>query len=231
MATFSVLLVTAAPPGQPGDAGGAFVKIDSREALLRSAELFVNRENVRQIQLCFLPEMLEQGKRKFGGHLSFSGVKIISGGPAWIDQFAAAAANVPSDCTHVLVHDAARPAVSYLDIEAVMSEAEKHPAVWMTAPVPTRLAEVDASGKAVAFAPAERFLQVLTPQAFARQRFLEIARSRQEPPASSVRLLKGSPLNVRVGSSADASLVRAMIGLLPKPKVKGPASPFEEAQW
>jgi len=86
MAEFSVLLLTAAPPSQ--EAGGAFVKIDGREALLRSVELFLNRENVKQIQLAFLPEDLEEGKRKYGGHLGFSGVKVISGGPRWIDQIA-----------------------------------------------------------------------------------------------------------------------------------------------
>ena len=142
-----------------------------------------------------------------------------------------AAATVSADCTHVLVHDAARPAVSCIDIEAVMNEAQQHPAVYVVAPLRTMLAQVDAGGKATAFAPAEGFMQVLTPQVFSRQRFLEIAQSRQEPPPSAVRLLRGSALNVRLGSSADASLVRAMINLLPKPKVKGPTSPFEEAQW
>ena len=41
-ATFSVLLVTAAPPGHGSESGGAFVKIDGRESLLRCAELFLN---------------------------------------------------------------------------------------------------------------------------------------------------------------------------------------------
>ena len=49
-ATFSVVIVTAAPAGQAAEAGGAFVKIDGREALLNSVELFLNRDNVKQIQ-------------------------------------------------------------------------------------------------------------------------------------------------------------------------------------
>ena len=47
MAVFSVLLLTAPPPGLSGEAGGSLVKIDGREALLRSVELFLNRENVK----------------------------------------------------------------------------------------------------------------------------------------------------------------------------------------
>ena len=52
-ATFSVLVLTAAPPGQTSESGGAFVKIDGREALLRSVELFLNRDVVKQIHVAF----------------------------------------------------------------------------------------------------------------------------------------------------------------------------------
>ena len=51
MATFSVVVATAAPPGMGAEAAGAYVKIDGREALLRSIELFLNRPNIKQIQL------------------------------------------------------------------------------------------------------------------------------------------------------------------------------------
>src|SRR5438128_3294535 len=134
MAVFSVLILTAAPPGQAGEAGGAFVKIDGRESLLKSVELFLNRDNVKQIQVGFLPDDIEECKRKFAAHLSFSGVKVFSGGPRWIDQLTGAAGKIAPECTHVLVHDAARPAVAYSDIDALMEEAEKHDAIMLTAP-------------------------------------------------------------------------------------------------
>ena len=60
MATFSVLLLTAPPAGGNAEAGGPFVKIDAREVLLKSSELFLNRENVKQIQIVFLPENRSQ---------------------------------------------------------------------------------------------------------------------------------------------------------------------------
>jgi hypothetical protein len=34
-----------------------------------------------------------------------------------------------------------------------------------------------------------------------------------------------------VSGGGDAGLVKQMISMLPKPKVKAPSSPFEEAQW
>src|SRR5690242_8187695 len=126
MSVFSVLLVTAAPPGLPAEAGGAFVKIDGREALLRSVELFLNRENVKQVQLVIATDAMEEAKRKYGPHLGFTGVKLVSGGNKWLEQVVAAADRISPEATHVILHDAARPAVPYSDIDALMEAAEKH---------------------------------------------------------------------------------------------------------
>src|SRR5688500_5854535 len=101
-AVFSVVVLTAAPPTQAAEAGGVYVKIDGREALLRSVELFLNRDNVKQIQLVVDPEDLDEAKRKYGGHLGFSGVKLVTGGPRWTDQITAAGKTISPDCTHVI---------------------------------------------------------------------------------------------------------------------------------
>jgi 2-C-methyl-D-erythritol 4-phosphate cytidylyltransferase len=231
MANFSVLLLTAAPPGQASEAGGAFVKIDGREALLRSVELFLNRDNISQIQVVVLSEMLEETKRRHGAHLSFSGVKLIAGGSKWIDQLAAGAEHLPEGCTHAIVHDAARPAVAYSDIDRLMEEATQHPAVALASPTRSTLVEVDEGGNAIAYHLPERFMQLLTPQAFTCDRLRAMAASRTELHASELRLLKGSPLNIRLSGSGDATIAKAMISMLPRPKVRPPASPFEEAQW
>jgi hypothetical protein len=38
-------------------------------------------------------------------------------------------------------------------------------------------------------------------------------------------------MNVRVNSAGDAALIKSLLMMLPKPKVRPPNSPFEEAQW
>src|SRR3954471_21668771 len=120
MATFSVVILTAAPAGQALEAGGAFVKVDGRESLLRSVELFLNRDNVKQIQLAVEPDALEEAKRKYGPHLGLFGVKVFAGGVRWAEQIAAAASRIADECTHVILHDGARPAVPYSDIDHLM---------------------------------------------------------------------------------------------------------------
>jgi 2-C-methyl-D-erythritol 4-phosphate cytidylyltransferase len=231
MATFSVVALTAPPPGQSAEAGGAYVKIDGRESLLRSVELFLNRDNVKQIQLVVTPEQLEEAKRKYGAHLGFSGVKLLSGGPKWMDQAALAAKTLSPDTTHVILHDAARPVVAYSDIDALMEEAQKHDAVVLTAPLRATLAEVDEGGNAMAYHTPGSFVQILTPTAFSKAKFLEMTASGRELHPSAVTLLKGSPLNIRVGVAGDERLAKAMLGMLPKPKMKPSSGPFEEAQW
>ena len=231
MATFSVLILTAAPTGQGAEAGGAFVKIDNREALLRSVELFLNREEVKQIQVCFLPDDLEEAKRKYAPHLTFSGVKVYAGGPRWMDQVAAAKDRIVPEATHVILHDAARPAVPYSDVDAIMEAAERHDAVVLAAPSRTPLIEVDEGCNALAIHPIIRFMQLLTPQCYSRKKFDELASAKQEAHPSQLHIVKGSSLNIRVGGAGDLSLVKAMLNMLPKRKVKGPSNPFEEAQW
>ncbi|HSV14089.1 MAG TPA: 2-C-methyl-D-erythritol 4-phosphate cytidylyltransferase [Tepidisphaeraceae bacterium] len=230
-ATFSVLVLTAPPPGLGSEGGGAFVKIDGREALLRSVELFLNRDNIKQIQLAILPDEMEEAKRKYGAHLGFSGVKLINGGPRWVDQLSAAAATISPDATHVIVHDAARPAVPYSDIDALLAEAEQHPAVALTTPLRTTIIETDEGGNPVGSYPPQRYVQLLTPQAFSKAKFAEIAAAKAEVHPSQWKLIKGSPLNIRAGGPGEAGLIKTMINMLPKPKLKAPSSPFEEAQW
>src|SRR5947209_8055579 len=166
--TFSVAVLTAAPPGQAAEAGGAYVKIDGREALLRSVELFLNRDNVKQIQVVVLPDELEEAKRKYGPHLSFSGVKLISGGPKWMDQIAAAAKTISDDATHVILHDAARPAVPYFDIDSLIECAGKHDVAVLATPARSTLVEVDEGGNALAYHLAPSFMHLQTPQAFSK---------------------------------------------------------------
>jgi 2-C-methyl-D-erythritol 4-phosphate cytidylyltransferase len=230
MPSFSVIVLTAAPPGAVTEPNGAYVKIDGREAVLRSVELFLNRDNVPQIQLVVTPEMIADAKQKYGHHLGFSGVKLVTGGPKWLDQITAASATVSADATHVVIHDAARPAVPYTDVAAVLEAAAEHPAVAMVTPVKSALLELDPGGTAVARHPASTFVQLITPQTFDRKTFDEVVKTRSELHPSRLFLLTGSPLNLRVNSAGDAGMVKTMLGMLPKKKVQS-ASPFDEAQW
>jgi 2-C-methyl-D-erythritol 4-phosphate cytidylyltransferase len=231
MSTFSVVILTAAPPGQSTEAGGPFVKLDGREILLKTVELFLNRDTVKQIQVVFLPEAIEEAKRKYGPHFGFSGVKVVGGGPKWTDQIHAAGEKISPDVSHVILHDAARPAVPYTDLDAITEAADKDPILGLATPLRSTLVEMDEGGNPLAYHLPGSFMQLATPQVFLRERFVKFAQTKVEPHPSEIKLLKGSPLNVRVGGGGDIGLIKAMLNMMPKPKINAPASPFEEAQW
>lgn len=231
MAIFTVLVLTAPPPTQSSEAGGAYVKIDGRESLLRAVEMFLNRENVKQILLAVNAEDAEESKRKYGTHLGLMGVKLVyATGPKWSDQIAAAGPKIAPECTHVIIHDAARPAVPFSDIDALMECAESSPVAILVSAVRNQLVELDEGSNPVAYHLPTQYMNVLTPQVYSKEKFLQWA-SGKEPHASEAKLVKGSPLNLRVGGSAEERVAKAMINMLPKPKVRAPDNPFEEAQW
>ena len=232
MAVFSVLLVTVPPFGAAGESGSAFLKIDGREAVLRSVELFLNRDEIKQIQLVVHPDTLEEAKRRHGGHFGFAGVRLLGGGPRFVDQMAAAAEKLSPDCTHVLIHDAARPAVPYTDIEAALALGNSNsPAIALCVPVRGALAQLDEGGNPVGFVPEASYMLVVTPVVLTRAKFMELAQTKRDLHASDLTLIKGSPLNARLASAGDGPMVKAMISMLPKPRSKAAGSPFEEAQW
>jgi 2-C-methyl-D-erythritol 4-phosphate cytidylyltransferase len=111
-----------------------------------------------------------------------------------------------------------------------MVEAEKHPAVALTSPVRSQLLEVDEHGQAMACRTPTEFVHLLTPMAFTREKFLALCASKSEPHASELTLVKGSPLNVRVGGGGDAGFVKTFLNMLPKKKIQS-MGVFEEAQW
>lgn len=232
MATFSVLLLTAPPPGIEKIGGnGAFTKVDGRESLLKAAEMFLNRDPVKQIQVVIAAEQIEEAKRKYGGHFGFSGIKIIAGGPKWLDQIAAAKEKISPDATHVVIHDAARPAVAFSDIDALLDAAEKAQVAALATPLRAGLIETDEGGNAIGLVSPERYHLLVTPIAYARTVFDEMATKKAEPHASLYTLVKGLASNVRLNGAGDVGLVSAMLKTLPKPKIKAPDNPFDEAQW
>ena len=83
-----------------------------RPLLMRTVELFTKRQEVSSIIVAGPPDTIEEFRDKYGPALGFHGATIVSGGKVerW-ETVKNAISAVPDDCTHIAVHDAARPAV------------------------------------------------------------------------------------------------------------------------
>jgi len=223
MSDMAVILVSAPPETMAAD-DAALVKIDGREAVLRAMEMFTNRAGVVQILLTIDPQQAEVYKQKIGSHLMFMGVKLSQGGATWQEQLAHARTLLKPEAAHVLVHDAARPALPYTDLDSLTALAGQYPSVGLAAPFRGTLVNGIVPGSCEVI--AGQFAELQSPIMYNRSAFESLCDGTAPP----LHLIEGSRLNVRAGTH-DAGYVKAMIGLLPKPKIKPASSPFEEAQW
>jgi 2-C-methyl-D-erythritol 4-phosphate cytidylyltransferase len=227
---FAVVVFTAAPDAASSPQG-AFVSVDGRASLLRAVELFVNREGVAQIFVSVGPTDAESFKGKFASHLMILGIKAVTAtGPSLKDHLTAAIAKLPAEATHVVVHDGARPAVAPPELDALLELATKHDAIAMVAPLNAAVLEIEA-GMISSHRPQKSLRSLVTPMVFSRKAFEEFAQKGIESMLSRIVPFESTALNVRVNAGNESGLAKAMIGLLPKPKLKGPSNPFEEASW
>jgi 2-C-methyl-D-erythritol 4-phosphate cytidylyltransferase len=111
--------------------------------LLRTVELFTRRDEVKSIIVAGPPDELDDFRMRYGAQLGFHGVQIVAGGKTerW-ETVRNALAVVPSDATHVAVHDAARPGASDELLGRVFEAAKVHPAVIPGLPVADTLKRV-----------------------------------------------------------------------------------------
>jgi 2-C-methyl-D-erythritol 4-phosphate cytidylyltransferase len=110
--------------------------LGGRPLLMRTVELFAKREEVKSIVVAGPPESFDEFVKRYGATLSFFGAQVVKGGTTerW-ETVKNALASVPDECTHVAVHDAARPATSNSLLTRIFEAARQFDAVIPVVPV------------------------------------------------------------------------------------------------
>jgi 2-C-methyl-D-erythritol 4-phosphate cytidylyltransferase len=173
-------------------------------------------------------------------------VQIVEGGGERFESVANALATLKPDADFVAVHDAVRPCLTAMQIDAIFHAAVKHGAAVPAVPVADTLKRVDAKQKVTGTVPREGLWLAQTPQAFRRDWLTEAYARRGELPrpatddaqlveaaGHSVLVVPGSSTNIKITTPADLPLAEAILKTLPKPAVDRPAHPFadEERMW
>jgi len=105
-------------------------EIGGRALVMRTVELFTKRQEVRAIVVAGPPDNFDEFKAKYGPPLGFHGATLVPGSPnARWETVKLALEAIPAECTHVAVHDAARPAVGEKLLNRLFEAARKLPAV------------------------------------------------------------------------------------------------------
>jgi len=218
-----------------------FERLGDRPVFIRSLELFVNRDDVAQVQLVVAADDMDTIKQRYGANIAFMGVSLVAGGAQRSDSVRNALATVSGEADYVCVHDAARPCVSSLWIDAVFAAAEKVGAAILAYPVHGTLKQVDDGGRITRTIGRDRLWEAQTPQVFGKD-LLKRAYEQAAGPATDdaalvealgepVAVVPGDPRNVKITTPSDLALAAAVVGSLPKPERARPAGPFDEARW
>jgi 2-C-methyl-D-erythritol 4-phosphate cytidylyltransferase len=246
MPRFAVILPAAGQSSRFRDKEKkVFANLDGRAVWLRSAELFVTRDDVCQCLVVVAPEDMETFKRRFAANLAFLNIQIVEGGKHRFDSVANALAKLKDDADFVAVHDAARPCVTRELVDAVFGRAAKDGAAMLAVPVGDTLKQSDGKDCVLATVARENVWLAQTPQVFRRDWLLPAYAHRAklgdavtddaqlvEAAGHVVRLVAGSTTNIKITTKDDLFLAEAILKSRPKPKGTGPIHPFaDEAQW
>jgi 2-C-methyl-D-erythritol 4-phosphate cytidylyltransferase len=240
MAKFSVI-VPAAGSGSRfgGSTNKIFQRIKDQPIFIRTLEAFTSRQDVVQVQIVVSANDMDEMKERFGGNLGFMGVKLVQGGDSRTQSIRNALANVVAEADYVCVHDAVRPCVSQLWIDAVFKEATKTGAAILAYPVHGTLKKVSAAGVVDKTLPREELWEAQTPQVFAKDILLKAYASGQQATDDAnlveqighpVSVVPGDPRNIKITLPSDLLAAWAVIDTLPKPKATL-AGPWDEARW
>ncbi len=242
MAKVSVI-VAAAGAGERfgGKQNKIFGRIKGQPLFIRTLEIFSARDDVCQMLLTVSAGDMDEMKSRYGGHLGFMSVKLVEGGPTRPESVRNALAHVDDQAELVCVHDAVRPCVSALWVDAVFAEAEKSGAAILGYPIHGTLKKVSGAGVIDETLCRESLWEAQTPQVFRKDILLKAYAGAVEGVTDDAQLVEaagqpvsvvmGDPRNIKITTQADLALASAVIGTLPKPKPKGPQHPFAEAQW
>jgi len=110
--------------------------LGGRPLLLRTVEPFTKRSEVTSIVVAAPPDRLDEFRLRYGDQLGFHGARIVAGGERerW-ETVRNALGEIPDNCTHIGIHDAARPVVSEAMLDRVFLAAARLDAVVPAVPI------------------------------------------------------------------------------------------------
>jgi 2-C-methyl-D-erythritol 4-phosphate cytidylyltransferase len=127
-----VILTAGGASRRFGEGSKLDADLGGRPVLHRTVDLFAKRDDVERIVVAgpYEESAWDEFRLRHGDTLGLLGVVLCRGGQTSRTQTVRAALeHVPTDCTHIAVHDAARPATPMELIDRVFKAAQTHDAV------------------------------------------------------------------------------------------------------
>ena len=221
-----------------------FCDLNDRAVFLRSLEMFVDRDDVKQVIIAIPADDEELFQVKWSANLSFYGVKYIIGDAQRYDTINKLLAEVNDDDIDLIaLHDAVRPCVTKKQIDAVFAKAAETGAAILAAPLVGTLKQADQDKNIVKTIDRSQFWEAQTPQVFKpeiiRKAYQHLENIEEnitddaqlvEAMGVKVKLVESDSGNIKITTAADIAIASAILKNRPKPKAQGPAGPWAGEQ-
>ena len=222
----------------------AFVDVAGRAVFFRSAELFSNRDDVKQVLLGISPEDEELVSVKWGPNLKFFNVSIFLGGAERFDTVYKGIELIRDDIDLIAVHDACRCCVTEEIINSTITAAARSGAAIPACPVTATIKQakdniitqtIDRTGLYEAQTP-QIFSASLLKKAYENLKSLDKSKISDdsqlvEALGHKVTIVEADSSNIKITRQSDIAVAEAILKSRPKLMPKGPIGPYIEAQW
>jgi 2-C-methyl-D-erythritol 4-phosphate cytidylyltransferase len=204
-----VVIVAAGTGSRTGSAElKQFRWIGGKPMLLHSVQAFHARADVAMV-VCVLPKSHAADPPPWLFQCDLDRLLVAVGGAERSDSVFAGLADVPDDCSVVVVHDAARPFVDAATIDRVIAAAREGTGAVAALPVVDTLKEVEGDGRIVGTVDRRRLWRAQTPQAFPRNllvRAYREARRERRAATDCAALCERLGLPVRVVAGSERAM-------------------------
>ena len=204
-----VVIVAA---GMGSRTGGTELKqfrwVAGKPMLLHSVQAFHARTDVAMV-VCVLPRSHAADPPPWLFQCDVERLLVAVGGAERSDSVYAGLADLPDECTIVIVHDAARPLVDAGTIDRVIAVARAGTGAVAALPVIDTLKEVGENGVIVRTVERARLWRAQTPQAFPRDmvvRAYRDARAQRVAATDCAALCERLGLPVRVVTGSERAM-------------------------
>jgi len=241
MAKFAVILPAAGKSTRFRDKEKKpYAALDGRPVWLRTAELFVSRDDVCQCILVIDPSDEEMVRRKYGANMAFLNISLVHGGSERFESVANALKTVKDDVDFVAIHDSVRPCVTTELIDKVFQQAVKSGAAILALGMTDSLKRGSSTEPVVIeqSLPRERLWLAQTPQVFSKEVLVKAFKNVPkgatddsqvvEATGATVSIVVGSSSNIKITTRDDLFLADAILKSRPKPKANVSAHPFAD---
>ena len=236
MPNFAVILPAAGKSTRFNDPAHKkpFARLGEKAVWLYSAELFLKRNDVKQLIIVIDEADKEDFKFRFGANLAINGIQVAFGGKERSDSVRNALEKLNEDIDFVAIHDAARPLIANDWVDRVFAEAQKSAAAILALPVAGTLKRAQNSNpeekEAVSISetvPRAGLWEAQTPQVFKRELIEKAYANLGSVPVTDdaqavekighqVSMVPGSPINFKITTKADLHMAKFALQALPK---------------